>query len=140
MDKKTDELMQILHRQPNADTYLKENKNELLHQTLTELLHDYLTSKNLKKADVIRDANLDRVYGYQIFDGKHKPSRDKLLCLAFGMHLTVPETQQLLKSAQLAPLYPRVMRDVLILECLFQGKNIYFCNENLESHSQVLLQ
>lgn len=140
MDKKTDELMQILHHQPNANTYLKENQNELLHQTLTELLQDYLTSKNLKKADVIRDANLDRVYGYQIFDGKHKPSRDKLLCLAFGLHLTVSETQLLLKSAQLAPLYPRVMRDVLILECLFQGKDIFFCNENLESHNQTLLQ
>lgn len=140
MDKKTDELMQILYCQPNADTYLKENESELLHQTLPELLHHYLTAKNLKKADVIRNANLDRVYGYQIFDGKHKPSRDKLLCLAFGLHLTVPETQQLLKSAQMAPLYPRITRDVLILECLFQGKDIFFCNENLESHEQALLQ
>ena len=140
MDKCTDELMQILCSKPNADNYLKENNNELLHQSLTELLQDYLISKNLQKSAVIRESNLDRVYAYQIFDGKHRPSRDKLLCLAFGLHLTVPETQQLLKTAQMSPLYPRIKRDVLILECLFQEKDIFTCNENLESHGEFLLQ
>lgn len=140
MDKCTDELMQILRQKPNADNYLNENNNELLHRSLTELLQDYLISKNMQRADVIRETNLDRVYAYQIFDGKHRPSRDKLLCLAFGMHLTVPETQQLLKTAQMAPLYPRVKRDVFILECLFQGKNIFLCNENLDAHGEPILE
>lgn len=140
MDKSTDELMNILHHKPNADNYLKENENELLHQSLTELLQDFLISKDLKKSTVIRNANLDRVYAYQIFDGKHRPSRDKLLCLAFGLHLTVPETQQLLKTAQLSPLYPRIKRDVLILECLFQGKDIFLCNDNLEANGECVLQ
>ena len=108
--------------------------------TFTELLESYLISKNLEKADVIRDSSLDRTYSYQIFSGLHKPSRDKLLCLAFGLHLTVPETQQLLKTAQMAPLYPRVKRDVLILEALFQGKNIIFCNHTLEKHGETILQ
>ncbi len=140
MDKSTDELMQSLHSKPNADTYLKENKNELLPMTLTELLEHFLISKNLEKADAIRDSSLDRTYSYQIFSGLHKPSRDKLLCLAFGLRLTVPETQQLLKTAQIAPLYPRIMRDVLILEALFQGKNIVCCNDNLEKHGEAILQ
>lgn len=140
MDKSTDELMQILRHKPDVDSYLKEHNTELLHQSLTELLQYYLISKNLQKSAVICDSNLDRTYAYQIFDGKHRPSRDKLLCLAFGLHLTVPEAQQLLKAAQMPPLYPRVRRDVFILECLFQEKNIFSCNEILEAHEEPLLQ
>lgn len=140
MEKNTDHLMRILHSKPNADLYLKENESELLPMSLTELLESYLISRNLEKADVIRDSGLDRTYSYQIFSGRHKPGRDKLICLAFGLHLDVPETQRLLKTAQMAPLYPRVKRDVLILEALFQGKNIMSCNDSLEAHGQPMLQ
>ena len=115
MEKTTDELMQILHHRQNADAFLQENQQELLHQTLSEFLQKCLQEKGLQKAEAIRHADLDRVYGYQIFDGKHTPGRDKLIRLAFGMKLTVEETQRLLKIAQVSPLYPRIERDVLIL-------------------------
>lgn len=141
MGKKTDELMQILKEKPDSASYLKEYKQELLCQTLPELLNFFLEQKDLSKAAAIRSSGLDRTYAYQIFDGRqHNPGRDKLLCLAFGLRLTVPETQQLLKTAQLPPLYPRVVRDVLILESLFQGKSLLNCNENLLANSQQPLQ
>ena len=140
MDKSTDELMKILRQKPNAENFLKENENELLHHSLTELLQTYLISKNLKKSEVIRDSYLDRTYAYQIFDGKHKPSRDKLLCLAFGLHLTVDETQLLLNSAQLSKLYPRIKRDILIVTCLEKGQKIFTCNEILETNGEPILQ
>jgi hypothetical protein len=94
----------------------------------------------MSKAEVIRSADIDRTYCYQIFDGKHKPTRDKLIRLSFGLHLTVPQTQQLLKTAQISPLYPRVVRDVLILKCLFQGKDVHSCNDNLAEHGLEILQ
>lgn len=133
MEKTTDELMQILHQKQSAEAFLQENQQELLHQSLSEFLQQCLQQKGLQKAEVIRHADLDRVYGYQIFDGKHTPSRDKLIRLAFSMKLTVEETQRLLKIAQVSPLYPRIERDVLILECLFQGKDVHACNERLEA-------
>lgn len=140
MEKTTDELMQILHHRQNADAFLQENQQELLHQTLSEFLQKCLQEKGLQKAEAIRHADLDRVYGYQIFDGKHTPGRDKLIRLAFGMKLTVEETQRLLKIAQVSPLYPRIERDVLILECLFQGKDVHSCNESLEAHELETLK
>lgn len=140
MEKTTDELMQILHQKPNADAFLQNNKQELLHQTLPQFLQQCLQDKGLQKADVIRNADLDRVYGYQIFDGKHTPTRDKLIRLAFGLNLTVEETQRLLKIAQVSPLYPRIERDVLILECLFQGKNVHACNDSLETRGLETLK
>jgi len=141
MDKKTDELMQVLREKPDSASYLREYREELLCQTVPELLKIFLEKKNLSKAEAIRGSGLDRTYAYQIFDGRqHNPGRDKLLCLTFGLHLTVPETQQLLKTAQLPPLYPRIVRDVLVLECLFQGKSLFDCNENLQTHNQPPLQ
>jgi hypothetical protein len=140
MDKTTDELMQILRQKPDADCYMDEYQNELLHQSLTELLEDLLSEKRLSKAEVIRGADIDRTYGYQLFDGRHMPTRDKLIRLAFGLHLTVPQTQQLLKTAQMSPLYPRVARDVLILECLFQEKDVHCCNNSLADHELEILQ
>jgi hypothetical protein len=140
MDKKTDELMQILRQKPDADHYMDEYQDELLHQSLTEFLEALLDEKGLSKAEVIRGADIDRTYGYQIFDGRHTPTRDKLIRLAFGLHLTIPQTQQLLKTAQMSPLYPRVARDVLILECLFQGKDVHCCNDSLVDHEFEILQ
>lgn len=140
MDKSTDELMKILRSKPDADNFLKENENELIHYSLPELLQQYLTSKNLKKSDVIRDSYLDRTYAYQIFDGKHKPSRDKLLCLAFGLHLTVDETQRLLNTAQVSRLYPRIKRDILIITCLEKKIKIIACNDMLETNGEPILQ
>ena len=40
MEKTTDELMQILHHRQNADAFLQENQQELLHQTLPEFLQN----------------------------------------------------------------------------------------------------
>lgn len=140
MDKTTDELMRVLRDKPDANRYLRENEGELLHMGLPELLEHFLASKSLTKADVIRDSGLDRTYAYQIFSGLHRPGREKLLCLAFGLHLTVPETQRLLKTARAAPLYPRVRQDVLILEALFQGKDMDSCNRSLLDHGEAILQ
>ena len=44
---------------------------------------------------VVRGSYLDRGYVYQIFSGKKTPSRDKLIAIAFGMHLSGDETQKI---------------------------------------------
>lgn len=116
---------------------MKQNEEELT--TLKEIFELYLTEKKLHKAAVIRDSNLDRNYAYQIFKGEGNTGRDKLLCLAFGMKLNIPETQRLLKAGKTTPLYPRDRRDVFILEALYQGKNLIECNEILEAHDLDIL-
>ena len=67
---------------------------------------------------VILSCGLDRVYGHQIFCGRRNPSREKLLQLAFGLHLTVMETQQLMLVGGKNVLYPRIPRDAAILFCI----------------------
>ena len=74
-----------------------------------------LIKYDVKKADVIKKAALTPVYGYQIFDGKREPKRDKIIQLAFGFGLSLEETQKLLRSAGYGELYPKVKRDVVFI-------------------------
>ena len=82
---------------------------------------------------------LDRIYVYQIFSGKKKPSRDKLIALAFGLYLSDEEAQKMLKLSGNRPLYINDKRDVLILFALQKEMTILEVNELLFSHNFELL-
>lgn len=66
-------------------------------------------------ASVVRNAQIDRVYGQQLFSGVRKPSRDKAIQLAFGFELSLDETQRLLQMADKSRLYPKIKRDAAII-------------------------
>ena len=140
VEKTTEELLNELQKAEDFFEFVRENETELESISLTEQLELLLEKYQKPKKDVIRDAGLDTTYGYQIFDGRHKPGRDKLLCLAFGIGLTVDEVQLLLKTAQMQPLYPRVERDVIILESLFNNKTIFECNIKLNAKGFEILR
>jgi len=48
------------------------------------------------------------------------PSRNRLLCLCYGLEATVDETQELLKLCGMAQLYPKLKRDAIIYYGLLQ--------------------
>ena len=97
--KPTNELMDALTRNSSIDGYLNKEKEFLIDMSVSEMLGFLLQEKNLQKSAVIKKAQLNEIYGYQILAGKRMPSRDKLIALAFGMELSLEETQQLLKYA-----------------------------------------
>lgn len=98
-----------------------------------------LREKGLRKADVVRDSGLDRKYLYQIFSGEKTPSRDKLIALAFGLHLTDEEAQTMLKVSGNRELYVRDERDTIILFALQKKMNISEVNGLLFDHGFDLL-
>lgn len=126
----------------NADSFsdfLKKNEENMLMQSLSEHLMNLLNQKNLRIADVVRDSGLDKAYVYQIFGGMKKPSRDKLIAVAFGMHLNEEDTQRLLKIAGHSELYPKIARDALILFSIQHGKSIWQTDEALYDYGFPLL-
>ncbi|MGM9608418.1 MAG: helix-turn-helix domain-containing protein [Oscillospiraceae bacterium] len=78
-------------------------------------LNSLLHSRGLTVQDVIVGCNLDRSYGYQLFNGTRKPTRNFLLRLAFLLRLSEAEVQRLLKIAERQPLYARNRRDAAVL-------------------------
>ena len=131
MEKSTEELFNELQKADDYFQFVKENETELEAITLTEQLEQFLTKYNKPKKDVIRDAGLDITYGYQIFDGRKKPRRDKLLQIALGFPLTIEETNQLFRAGGMSSLYVRCKRDTIVMYCLQQKMMVDECNELL---------
>ncbi|HPF86582.1 MAG TPA: helix-turn-helix transcriptional regulator [Candidatus Limiplasma sp.] len=123
-DPSTREIQRRLFAASNFDLFLEENADGMHTPKLCYHLTELCRSHALKPVEVIRRADLDRTYGHQLFNGTRKPSRDKLIQLAFGLGLTVEETQELLKTAQKSALYPKLLRDAAIMRCLYEGKTI----------------
>ena len=131
MEKSTAELINELQKATDIIKFAEDNKDELDALTLTEQLEKFLSEYQKPKSDIIRDAGIDTTYGYQIFDGKKKPRRDKLLQLAFGFPLTVEQTNVLLRAGGMSDLYVRSKRDAICMYCLQQRMLVNECNDML---------
>lgn len=140
MNRTTQELMNALLSKGRVEDYLRENEGEMLSDTLASCLDSLLSRHGLKKGAVIEAAQIERSYGYQLFSGRRgTPSRDVLLSLALAMHLSVEETQTLLRTAGMAMLYPRVRRDSVILRALADGASVMDCNDRLDDCGEPAL-
>lgn len=137
--KTTDELNHEIKAATDIEDYFKNNKESMLAHSLAEHLNLLLTQKNISRADVVRNSQLDKAYVYQIFSGMKTPSRDKLIALAFGLGLSDDETQKMLKLSGNRELYARDERDALILFALQRKKTILETNKLLFSHSFTVL-
>lgn len=129
--KNTDQLMNELMKAHNISNYLKENSIYMISDELPTYLTNILKKKKLVKSAVIKNSELSEVMGYQIFSGTRKPSRDSLLSICIAMQLDVEETQEILKIAQFASLYPKTKRDCIIINGIATGKSVAQINETL---------
>ena len=128
VEKSTEQLLNELSKAEDVFEFARENQMELESYSLTGLLEDLLVKYGKQKKDVIRDSGLDTTYGYQIFDGRKNPRRDKLLQLAFGFPLTVDEANRVFRAAGVSDLYVRCKRDTICMYCLQQKMTIDECN------------
>lgn len=131
MQKDTSEIVKELGLCPDFQTFYNENKEHMVSADLAQLLAELLKSKGLTKSQVIKNAELSEVYGYQIFSGVRVPERKKLLCLAVSMSLNIDEAQQLLKCAGYSPLYVKIPFDSAVLYGLCKGLSVVEINELL---------
>ena len=135
----TDTLMRRMMKTRKLDLFLKQNEENLEEISFREYLNKLCSERGLITARVIGEAQIERSYGYQIFRGIRKPSRDKILQIALGMHLNMEETAKLLRLAGLSPLYPRLKRDAVISYCLKEQLSVYQTQEYLGEYGLSLL-
>lgn len=117
-------MYQKLLNAESIDEYLNSNQDGMLDLSLADYLAQLLYQKDLIVADVIRDSGLTKSYVHQIFNGERRPARDKLIAIAFGLHLDLEETQRLLKLGGHSELYPRMTWDAVIFDAIHHGKSI----------------
>ena len=129
--KDTKQLENELNEADDVKKFLDNNAENFRKFTLAEYLRQLLAAKNLTKAQVIRDSQLDEGYAQHIFGGRKNPSREKILSLALAMKLSPKETDYLLYYAGHSKLYARNERDAVIAFALENQKTVLQTNELL---------
>ena len=102
-------------------------------------INQLLDEKGLTKDQVITDSNIQKNYGYQIFDGSKTPSRDKVIALALAMQLTLDEANRLLHLSNNGILYPKIKRDSIIIFGLENNQKIIDLNITLDDFGEAPL-
>lgn len=138
--KSTDELIKILKNANSAEEFIENNFDDIKNMTFVEYLTQCMAGHNMNRAQVIDGANIQKNYGYQIFDGSKKPSRDKVLALCFSMALSLDETNRLLKLSDHAILYPRIKRDSIIIFALEKKQNLINTNILLHEMDENIIE
>lgn len=103
---KEDEALSVM-----MPEYLKpvsfEKKTESLEDALKEIytdsfekhLQQLINKKGLKNSEVYATANISKQYFLKLLKGQVKPSKEKMLALAVGLHLNLDETIDFLRIA-----------------------------------------
>ena len=131
MAKDTAKILEELQLCPDFRSFYDENRDYMVNSSLSQLLEQLLFESGQKKSQVIKNAEMSEVYGYQIFSGLRIPDRKKLLALAVGMKLNIDQAQQLLKCAGYPPLYAKLPMDSIVLFGLCKGMSVVEINETL---------
>ena len=135
----TSHLLQNLFESYDIDAYVCNNNDELGLPPFHVLITDICNKTGDIHEQIIKQSGIERSYGHQLFSGRRKPSRDKVLQFAFGFHFDVEETQEFLKTSQKSLLYPRIVRDAAILKCLREEKTIFETQQMLEALGLTIL-
>ncbi len=129
--KSTDDLKQELMSDSDIDSYIKENESYFVDRSVTEMLTGFYERRNMTKSQLAQRSCMSEIYLHQIFSGRRKPSRDKILCLCIGMDLSIEDTQRLLKEASFAQLYPRIRREAIIYHGIVHHTPLNEINDKL---------
>ena len=107
---KTVLMIEAMSNGASLDEMLK--KSEPL-KPLPELILPKLKDMSYDTLGVL--AGSSRANVYKMMSGKSHPEKDMLLRIAFVLHMSLDETQQMLKSAHRSPLSAGDRRDVCVM-------------------------
>lgn len=130
-EKSTGDLRKEMSSQANLHAYIKSNQAHFSSRSIAELLTILYDKKDISKASLARKAGISEVYLHQVFAGRRKPSRDRILCICIGLEATLEETQRLLQQTGCAQLYPRIKREAIICHGLMHKTPLPEINDML---------
>lgn len=135
----TDDLCRALERDSGLDDYLRDNRDLFICPDVPALIAGLYQTRSFSKAELARRSGMSEVYLHQVFAGRRNPSRDRLICLCIGLDTTLEETQDLLKKAAFAQLYPKVRRDAIIIHGILHHCTLAQINDKLFAEDEKTL-
>ena len=138
-NKSTGDLGQELMNQPNLDAYIRDNQAQFSDCSVIDLLLQLFDRKSFSKAELARHAGISEVYLHQVFSGRRKPSRDRLICICIGLQSNLEETQRILKQAGYAQIYPKIRREAIICHGIVHRRDLNQINDMLFANNEKTL-
>lgn len=135
----TREFYMKLLESPDLKEFFETHAGEMQIPSFHLFISEICASTEQVPEQVIKRAAIERTYGHQLFNGTRKPSRDKVIQLAFGLGLGLDDTQKLLQIAHKSALYPKLKRDAAIMHCLENNKDLLDTQSLLQSLGLTLL-
>lgn len=121
MEKKsTEELNNILgNTSPDhIEAFLQEQADSMLggEKPFARYLREIISRNRLTQQEVFIQADLPERFGYKLLSGeKRTKQRDYILRICYAAKMTLEETQRALILYGMAPLYPRLPRDAVLM-------------------------
>lgn len=137
--KNTDDLHQELMNTPDLDRFLSDNSQSFYSCSVAESIEKLFLKKEITKSTLAKQSGISEVYLHQVLAGRRKPSRNRILCLCFGLSATLEESQELLKQCGYAQLFPRDRRDAIIIYGLIHNMDLFTINDKLYAEDEEAL-
>jgi len=128
----TTEILKKISTTKDIKSFITRNLDYFRLPKLNKYLLELCEAKGIEAKEIIKKTDMNRQYLNEILKGKKaNPSRDHIICLAFGLGLDYKECQRLLKVARHSQLYSKLKRDAVIIYCLQNKKSFYETEEIL---------
>jgi len=137
--KNTDDLQRELSATSCLSSFLCVNREEFISESFASMLQDMFRDSGMSKAALAKKAGTSEVYLYQIFSGERTPSRDRTICLCYGLSASLEKTQELLRRNGLAQLYVKNRRDAIIIYGLEHKMELDEINDRLFAEEEATL-
>lgn len=127
----TEILKNRLLQSENIEDFIETHHKNLSANTFKDYIYALIDHKGLKISEALNMAQMSESYGYQLFNGKRQPSRDKVIQLALGLSLSLSETNRLLKLSGKSELYVKEQRDAVFMFALNKRWSLFDVEELL---------
>lgn len=134
----TDELLKELKNASDIESFFKTYENQFINETTSTYLNKLLEIKDISISTVLKNSGTGE-YTYKIFRGDRTASRDILICISFGMNLSLEETQLLLRISKFAILDSRNKRDSVIIYGLTHNLTVFQVDDILDENNITTL-
>lgn len=109
-------------------------RDRLLSSSIRDYFAGLLNARGMHAHEAVRGAELDKDFGRQLLTGERMGRRDYYIQLAFGMKLSVEETQSMLSYLGIGPLYALRKRDAAVMYALKEGYSLMDAQLLLDQH------
>lgn len=141
MKKRTTDLLNELKMDKRSFNDYNKNHQEDFISVDHKLFWDEMIKKSeTSKANIINASDFGYTYFYDVIAGKKAPSRDKIIRLFLGMHLSLDDCQRALRLYGWAQLYPRFKRDSILIYALNHQFTVYRTIELLTQQNEETLK